>query len=254
MTENTVRVIDIYNYIDSFAPFSSAMDFDNVGILVGNKEKAVNKVLTCLDITPSAIESALTVGAQLIVSHHPVIFDPINSVSANSAVYKLCREGIDAICAHTNLDAAAGGVNDVLCNIIGLQNIEIWEPEKIGRIGYTESDLNAFAKTVSDKLGIKAVNVVDSGNPVRKVAVMGGSGGGDINNAILAGADTLLTGEMKHSRYIEARSKGLNVVTAGHFDTEFPVIPVLSEMLKNRFPSLEITVFREPSYTVCIRS
>ena len=250
--KNNIKVIDIYNYIDSIAPFSTAMDFDNVGLLVGDINKPVNKILVSLDITDGAVEEAKKIGAELIVSHHPVIFNPIKTVLSDSVVYSLCKNCISAICAHTNLDAASGGVNDILCEIADLKNVEIWPPENIGRIGYTNTDINSFAKSVANTLGISSVNIVDCGKRVKKVAVMSGSGGGDIDNAIAVGADTLLTGEMKHSQYVSAKNKGLNVVVAGHFDTEYIVVPPLAKRISFQFPSLEVSVHKEPSYNVMI--
>ena len=252
MKNNNIKVIDIYNYIDSIAPFSTAMDFDNVGLLVGDISKPVNKILVSLDITDGAVEEAKKIGAELIVSHHPVIFNPIKTVLSDSVVYSLCKNGISAICAHTNLDAASGGVNDILCEIADLKNVEIWPPENIGRIGYTNTDLNSFANSVANALGISSVNIVDCGKRVKKVAVMSGSGGGDIDNAIAVGADTLLTGEMKHSQYVSAKNKGLNVIVAGHFDTEYIVVPPLAKRISFQFPSLEVSVYKEPSYNVII--
>ncbi len=252
MKNNCIKVIDIYNFIDSFAPFSTAMDFDNVGLLVGDINKPVNKILVSLDITDGAIEEAVIIGAELIVSHHPVIFNPIKTVLADSVVYSLCKNGISAICAHTNLDAASGGVNDVLCEITGLKNVEDWPPENIGRIGFTDTDINNFANSVAKALGISSVNVVDCGNRVKKVAVMGGSGGGDIDYAVAIGADTLLTGEMKHSQYVSAKNKGINVVVAGHFNTEYIVVPPLVKRISSQFPSLDVHVYKEPSYNVMI--
>ena len=241
-------VKDIYNYIDSVAPFSSALSFDNVGLLVGDSNASVSKILCCLDITKESVEEAKKIGAELIVSHHPVIFDPLKSVLSGSVVYDLCRNGISAICAHTNLDAATGGVNDVLCSAIELKNIEIWEPENIGRIGYTDISLGDLVALTARKLGINSVNYIDCGKLCNKVAVIGGSGGSYIDYAIDSGADTLITGEMKHDQYIYAKNKGLNVIVAGHFDTEYLVIPVLSTMISERFNTVHVSVFRESAY------
>lgn len=248
MSQNTIKVKDVYSYIDSIAPFSSAMEFDNVGLLVGNPEKEVTHVVMCLDITRQAVSEAANKGAELIISHHPVIFNPIKSISSESAVYDLCKNEISAICAHTNLDAAKGGVNDVLCELLELKNIEVWTPENIGRIGNTDLSMNEFVSLVAEKLETRNLNYIDCGKKISRIAVMGGSGGGDIENAIASGADTLLTGEMKHSQYIEAKEKGLNVIVAGHFDTEFPIIPSLSKKIKENFNGLKITILREPSY------
>lgn len=251
-SKTSVTVKEIYDYIDSIAPFATAMDFDNVGILVGHSNTIVKRVLCVLDITKNAVNEAIKCGAELIVSHHPVIFDPIKSVLDDSVVFDLCRSGISAICAHTNLDAAPGGVNDVLCKILELKDVTIWEPEKIGRIGYTDLSVEEMALRIAEKLKTKYVNYVNCGKRVRKVAVMSGSGGGDIDNAISSGADTLVTGEVKHSQYIKAKCIGLNVIVAGHFDTEYPIIPVLAEYLSYYFKNLDIKLYREPSYETLI--
>lgn len=245
---NFVTVKDVYGFIDSFAPFSSALSYDNVGTLVGDMNADVTKILCTLDITKSAIEQAKRVGAELIVSHHPVIWNPLKCVCSDSVVYDLCKNNINAICAHTNLDAANGGVNDVLCSVLELKNTEIWEPENIGRVGYTEYSLLELVKLTAEKLGVKSINYIDCGRTCNRVAVIGGSGGGDIDNAIAAGADTLITGEMKHDQYIYAKNVGLNVIVAGHFDTEFIVVPVLADKISNQFNDVSVSVFREPAY------
>lgn len=250
MTCTSVNVGEIYDFIDSVAPFDTAMSFDNAGLLVGSRNRAVSSILCTLDITNDSVREAERVGADLIVSHHPVIFDPLKNIDSNSVVYKLCRSEISAICAHTNLDAAYGGVNDVLCSLLRLCNIEVWEPEKIGRIGFTDCTFPEFLKNAVEKIGCTSANYVQCSDNVKKVAVIGGSGGGEIDLAIASGADTLVTGEMKHSQYIEAKAKGLNVITAGHFDTEFPVIPVLAAKLTEKFPSLSVSVFKELAYSV----
>lgn len=122
-------VFDLYSAIDQFAPFSLSMDFDNTGILVGDRHQAVSKVLLALDCTMDVVNYAKEIGAQLIITHHPVIFHPIKRVNEDSVVYHLIRSQIAVISAHTNLDIAEDGVNDVLAQAIGLQNIsglEYW--------------------------------------------------------------------------------------------------------------------------------
>lgn len=245
-----IFVKDIYDHIDSFAPFSSAMSFDNVGLLVGDYGASVTKIVLALDITKNVIEEAKKTGAELIISHHPVIFDPLKSVDSDSVVYGLCRNGLNAICAHTNLDAANGGVNDILCTALELENIQIWEPENIGRIGYTNRTFGDLVKLTANKLGVKGLNYIDCGRPCHKIAVLGGSGGSDIDFAVSSGADTLITGEMKHNQYIYAKDRGLNVIAAGHFDTEYITIPILADILSYKFRTLDVSVFYEPPYEI----
>ena len=116
---NTVG--EIYRFIDEIAPFHTAMDFDNVGLLVGDEKQAVDRALVALDITPAVVEEASACGAQLIVSHHPVIFTPLRRLTAGSPPFLLAQKGISAICAHTNLDLAAGGVNTCLGEALGMK-------------------------------------------------------------------------------------------------------------------------------------
>lgn len=121
---------EVYDYIDGFAPFDTALDFDNAGLLVGSRNDPVQTILVALDITLPVIEEAKQLGAQLIVSHHPVIFRPVRSLHRDSAPYRLAQAGIGAICAHTNLDMAKGGVNDCLGERLGLKNLECFAAEK----------------------------------------------------------------------------------------------------------------------------
>ena len=117
-------VYDIYDFLDEKYDFSSALEYDNVGLLVGDGRDKVTGVLVCLDCTDEAITEAVKQGANLIVTHHPVIFDPLKSVTEQSLVYRLIKIGISVISAHTNLDQADGGVNDALAEAVGLSDVE----------------------------------------------------------------------------------------------------------------------------------
>lgn len=156
----TVR--DIYNFIDKLAPFDTAMDFDNCGLLVGNFDDKVNKVLLALDITDSVVEEAKEIGANLILSHHPVIFRPIKSLNSNSIPYQLARNNINAICAHTNLDMANGGVNTCLANLLKLKNrtpLSIYRTENYNKIvvfvpcNYSQKVKDAMIKAGAGSFG-----------------------------------------------------------------------------------------------------
>ena len=161
-------VFDLYSAIDQFAPFSLSMDFDNTGILVGDRHQPVSKVLLALDCTMDVVNYAKEIGAQLIITHHPVIFHPIKRVNEDSVVYHLIRSQIAVISAHTNLDIAEGGVNDVLAQAIGLQNIsglELLDPAAqsyLGRIGTLSNSISAseFAALVKESLHACSVNLL----------------------------------------------------------------------------------------------
>jgi len=242
-----MKIQEIYDYIDEFAPFESALSFDNVGILVGNGNDDVRKILLSLDITNDAVEYAHKIGADLIISHHPVIFDPIKNLDKSNPVYSLARYGIAALCVHTNLDVSPEGVNRALADTVCLINTEKWN---IGLIGETdETNAVDFAKFVKEKLSAEKISIVDSGKNVRRVAVMSGAGGSDIESALSAGADTLLTGEVKYSQYSEAKNCGLNIIAAGHFETENIIIKVLESKLKENFyTKIETFLYKSKPY------
>ena len=183
------KVNDVLYFLDVLAPFDTSMGFDNTGLLIGGKERKVNKILLTLDVTADAVKKAAEIGAELIVSHHPVIFNPVKSVSDDSVVYNLIKNEISVISAHTNLDKAEGGVNDALAMKLGLENIQAVpsadpDDDGLGRIGtVSETDIRNFALLVKDFLGADGVEF--SGNvPVKKVCVVGGSGGGALDDEV----------------------------------------------------------------------
>ena len=238
-----MTVHEIYRALCDYAPLSLALDFDNPGFLVGEGDAAVTSVLVALDITPQVIAEAKEKGAQLIVSHHPIIFGGQTKITdetyTGKNVIALIRAGISAICMHTNLDAAQGGVNDCLANAIGLSNIETVTEEPMLRIGEIETlAMRDFLSRVADALG---VDLRYSGeNPVHRVGVVGGAAGDLAEIAWSHGCDTFITGEVKHHQWLEAQ--GRNLIEAGHFATEAPVCARLKEYLSKTFPTLSVEV------------
>lgn len=252
-------VFDLYSAIDQFAPFSLSMDFDNTGILVGDRHQPVSKVLLALDCTIDVVNYAKEIGAQLIITHHPVIFHPIKRVNEDSVVYHLIRSQIAVISAHTNLDIAEGGVNDVLAQAIGLQNIsglELLDPAAqsyLGRIGTLSNPISAseFAALVKESLHARSVKFADAGNKIQKVALCSGSGADCLASALAAGADALLTSEVKQHEYLNAAAAGISIFDAGHFDTEDIVIETLKEKLAGIFPDITFcTTHTCPIYAI----
>lgn len=248
------KVKDIYRCIDEFAPFSTQMSFDNAGLLVGGEEEEVTKLLLTLDITLPVIEEAAAWGAQLIVSHHPVIFDPVKRIVAGDPTGEklaaLLRHGLSAICAHTNLDVALGGVNDALAQVLGLKDCTVLEPMGtdregrvygLGRAGMADKEYSFtdFAGHVKERLGSNGVRFVDPCRPVRRVAVGGGSCGSCLGEAWKQGCDVLVTADVKYDVFLEAKALGMGLIDAGHFPTENVVLPVLEERLNTAFPAVE---------------
>ena len=250
-------VKQLYDLLDRKAPFRTQMDFDNAGFLVGRGDRTVTRVLVALDITPEVIAEAAEKGCQLILAHHPVIWGKLGQVTDESAtgrkVLALIEKGIAAICAHTNLDAAQGGVNDLLAQAVGLGEVEqlhqdgvdpIGRPYGIGRVGVLPRPIpvRAFAAEVKQALGAASVRFVDAGRPVRRVAVGGGSCGNMLPEALSKGCDTFLTADVKYDVFLEAKTLGVNLLDAGHFATENVVCAPLAEQLRRHFPDVRVEV------------
>lgn len=249
-------VKEIYQLIDNFAPFETQMDFDNAGFLVGRGDSTVERVLVALDITKVVVEEAVRRGCQLIVSHHPVIFGGVKSVTDETVTGRvllaLAENGLSAICAHTNLDAAEGGVNDCLAQRLGLTDTVLLEQDGtdrrgraygIGRIGQahrTGVSGAEYAAYVKEKLGARSVRFEDAGIPVSRVAVGGGSCGSMLEQVRAAGCDTFVTADVKYDVFLSARAMGINLIDAGHYATENVVCPALVKLIAQAFPQVEV--------------
>ena len=246
MEENkAVYAKDIYNYIDSFAPFSSQAQWDNSGLLVGSFNSEVTKVLIALDVTAYEIEKAKEINAQLIVSHHPVIFSAQKTFLDKSVAFEAARSGISLLCAHTNLDKATGGVNDTLCEKIGLK-YEKMPPEVADgflNVGTTDNEYTAqeYAKLLVEKLGA-AVRYSSCVNKIGKVAVCSGSGADFFACAKELGCDALVTGDASYHDFLDATHSGIAIFAAGHFETEVIIAEKLQKMLSEKFNDTEFVV------------
>jgi len=242
------KVSEILELIEGFAPSFLKMQGDNVGLLVGDPEAEVSRVMLTLDITPDVAKAAAEAGAELIVAHHPVIFSPLYSVTPadynGAAVMTLLRHGIAAICMHTNLDAAAGGVNDTLAEALGLRDVTLLDDggQGILRRGVLPQAMSAadFAAHVGRALHCKGVRYLPGNRPIRTVAVCGGAGGNsaDCGHVLRAGCDAYVTAEVKYPVSLEMAYAGLTIVDAGHFHTENPVLDRLEELIGRRLPAL----------------
>ena len=237
------RVIDIADYLEERIPSSLKEDYDNVGLLCGFPEKEVNRVLVVLDITLNAIREASEMEAELIISHHPVIFTPMRRVCDDTPdgkrVIRLLQQGISAICLHTNLDRAKGGVNHALASAIGADLEGELSLGVMCRLPET-MNMEAFLAQTRDALNAPDMRFYSSGRPVSRIAVCGGAGGDIIYQAAANGSDTVLTGEIKHHQWIDGAELGLNLIEGGHFATENAVTVSLAEMLRQAFPEVDI--------------
>lgn len=251
-------VKDVWNLLDRKAPFRTQMDFDNAGFLVGRGDQQVTRVLVALDITPEVIREAAEKGCQLILAHRPVIWGKVGQITDETAtgrkVLALIEQGIAAICAHTNLDAAEGGVNTALALRLGLRDQvplavdgtdEAGRPYGVGRVGQLEGGpmtVDHFARRAKETLGLSGIRVLDAGVPVQRVAVGGGACGSMLPQVRAMGCDTFLTADLKHDLYLEAREAGMNLLDAGHYSTEAVVCPVIAQWVREAFPDLWVEV------------
>ena len=244
-------VKDILEYLQGLAPAYMKEEWDNVGLLCGSTDTPVTKVLVALDPFGHVCREAAEEGAQLLVTHHPLIFSPLQSITDETAIGRsimtLNKHGISAYCAHTNLDCAPGGVNDTLAEILGLTDVQIIDPvgENYGllRCGkIAETPLDAFLHHVKSKLGTPTLRFVRGSKPVSKVAVGGGACAGEMHRAVAAGCDTFVTSDVKYNQFWDARDMGLNLIDAGHFYTENPVVSVLAAAIAQNFPQVEVVI------------
>ena len=248
-------VADILQFINTVAPPHMKMEWDNVGLLCGSKTQPVTKILVALDPFENVCREAKDLGAELIVTHHGLIFHPLKAITDENetgrCIQFLCRHGISAINAHTNLDCAPGGVNDRLAALLNLQNIEVIAPMGTDEQGrpwgllrcgeVSEQPLSQFLSTVKQQLGCDGLRYVGEGN-VRKVAVGGGGCGSELMDAVRAGCDTFVTSDIKYNQFHDAQTLGVNLIDAGHFHTENPIVSVLAEKLATAFPEIQVVI------------
>ena len=247
----------VFDYLETLAPAYMKEDWDNVGLLCGRWEKPVERILVALDPFRNVIDEAIERKADLIVTHHPLIFrsGPM-AVTEDSEVGRnlltLIENGIAAINAHTNLDCAPGGINDILAETLGLGEITVMDPTGTDALGrpygllrcgiVVEQSLDTFLATVKSNLHCEGLRYVDGGKPVRKVAVGGGACAGGMYDVLKAGCDTFVTSDIRYNQFWEAKEQGLNLIDAGHFHTENPAMPILAAKLQATFPKIEVII------------
>lgn len=230
------KVKDFYDYLNSIAPFDTQEDWDNSGMLVGDMNAEVNKVAIVLDITPEEIEKAKAIGADLIISHHPVIFFPVKSVTKGSVPYELIASSVNALCCHTPLDIAEGGTNDSLAELLGIDVTRADDP--ILRLGTVEPTTAAeLAGKIAKALNTK-VRYADAGKKIEKIAICTGAGCSLIEAA--GEIDAFITGDASHHNFLDCVQAGITLIAAGHYETEIVVVPVLVKKLQTQFPDIEI--------------
>ena len=256
---------DILDYLETLAPRSMKMDWDNVGLLCGGRSRPVTKVLLALDPFEGVCREAKEWGEELIVTHHPLIFNPLKAVTDETALGRsiqlLCAAGISAVNAHTNLDCAPGGVNDCLAAALGLRDVRAIDPMGTDELGrewgllrmgtVPEQSLDAFLATVKAALHCPGLRYAAGMRPIRRVAVGGGACGGELEAVAASGCDAFVTADLKYNQFADAAALGLTLIDAGHFETENPVCEYLAAQVRAAFPEVEVRVSQR--HGDCIR-
>lgn len=248
-----VKVIDIGNEIEKFAPKFLKEDYDNVGLMVGDEQKEVRKVLLALDCTKEVIDEAVELGVYLIVTHHPLLFKkPKNIVKEDllgNKIINLIKKDIALYSCHTNLDSAREGINETLVKILGFNSNQIIESAeaknyKDGGIGRVvnldkEIDLDEVIRIVKNNLNIKNMRVVRGSNKVNALAIINGSGQDFFYKAKSIGVDCIITGDTTYHFASDFKEMGISIIDAGHFSTEFIAFLKTLEFLKEKFKDVE---------------
>ncbi len=244
------KLKDILDVLEELAPSYTAEEWDNPGLQVGYFSQAIKKIFVAVDPSLKAIRKASNRDSQLLLTHHPLIFNPISHINQGNypgnVIFEAFKKGISVVAAHTNLDVIWGGINDMLADLFELQEVELLEKRAdlkmddagLGRIGYLPNPmrLSGMAETVKAILGTERIRVVGHKNMrVKRVAVVGGSGGGMISVASKKGADLLVTGDVSHHGARDAENLGLALIDGGHFHTEKAALRLFSGRLKDSF-------------------
>lgn len=250
-----VTVGQVLEFLNTIAPMKTAESYDNVGLLTGSSVENITGIATCLDITQEIISEAVSKNANLIVSHHPVIFHPLKKVLAGTPVYSLVRNDISAIAVHTNFDMCEAGVNDTLMELLGWQSagvLEQTQPNGLGIGGIADLPLGFTARTLAEHcknaLDLESVKYCEGDtHAITRVGVCSGSGGDLLEKAAALGCHALVTGDVKHSVWVEAHTLGMALIDAGHYGTEKCASHRLAMLLSRAFP--EVPVFSADSET-----
>lgn len=258
-----IKIQELYDYLDTVFPFRLQEKWDNSGLLVENSMMECSRILLSLDITSCVINEAAEKGAELIISHHPVIFDPLKKIGRKSPVYSLINNDIAAICMHTNVDISAGGTNGVILRKL-TENFNISAPpepfEELGpdaNLGWIETldeklKVKEFAAKLKEIFGCEYVRVNSRSKYwVSKIAFCSGSGGSMLGLALDKGCDGFITGDVKHDVWIDANNSGIALFDCGHFHTENIVLEDIRRVIEEKYPQVDVEI-AEKSVDPCV--
>lgn len=252
---------DIISFLESFAPLRLAEEWDNVGLLVGRRDRPVSRMMTCLTLTEDVADEAAREQCDLIVAHHPLMFRAIQRITDESSegrtLLTLIHNDVAVYSPHTAFDSAGAGINQRLAEMLGLVDVACLRPRDVpatdpaasgsGRWGRLPSpmSLEAFCRQVKSLLACRSMPFVgDRHQQISTVAVACGSAAEFLKDAATLGCDVLLTGEARFHAALEARSKGIALVLAGHYATERPGVEAMADVLAGQFPQLTVWASR----------
>lgn len=237
----------IYDFIDGFAPFRNQDSFDNSGLCVGSRGQEVGRVLLALDATNKVVDEAKERGCQLIVTHHPVIFNPMKHLDLSFPAARALSYGIACIGCHTSLDSAEYGVSDMMVDVLGFENLNIVpeinrkDPVTGAPVGYgamakcPKMSPGELAKLAGEKFNTAALRWVDGGSDIETVACGSGACSEILHAAKEKGAQALISADVKLDRFLEAERIGITLIDAGHYETEVIALPFLAQKLTDKF-------------------
>lgn len=245
-----IRLREIINFLREYAPPDLAEDWDNVGLLLGDPADEIQSVLTCLTLTPNVAEEAITAKCQLVVSHHPVLFRPVQRLTAETSegrmLLSLIRAGISVYSPHTSYDSAVNGINSQLARLFDLYDVQSLRPLATsplgsGRWGYLPSamTLSELIECVKPRLRVSTVQYVGSlDRRITKLGIACGAAAEFLRDAAQLGCEALLTGEARFHSCLEAEANNIALILPGHYATERPAMEQLADVLRSRFAEL----------------
>ena len=250
------KVKDIIKVMENFAPVNLKEDFDNVGLMVGDKEKEVRKILLALDCTLEVIEEAKENDIDLIITHHPLLFRKPSTITTDTLIGKkiieLIKNDINLYSSHTNLDSASGGLNETIVNILGYDSKELIEANKNARNSNEglgrfirlneEISLDDLIRNIKEKLNISGLKIVKASDKVKNIAVINGSGSDFFDAAYKKGADCIITGDTTYHFASDYKEMGVSIIDTGHFLSEWIVFIKVINKLQDKLQDVEIII------------
>jgi dinuclear metal center YbgI/SA1388 family protein len=252
-------IADICRFLEEFAPRGLAADWDNVGLLVGDRQESASRVMTCLTITPAVAAEAVRERVELIVAHHPLPFRPLARLTTDDPtgriLWQLIRAGVAVYSPHTSFDSAAEGINQQLAAGLGLTEIEpltpvagFPSPQGVGRRGSLTPPLTlaAISDQLKAQLSLDGLFLTgDATRLIRSVAIACGSAGDLLGAAVDAGCDLFITGEARLHTAYDAEARGIALLLVGHYASERPGVERLAAILAHKFPTLAVWASRD---------